>query len=95
MRRTMFVCNWKSNKTIEESEQFLGELPQYASGWQHEVVLMPSYMALSAVGRKLTADVKLGAQDVSHLGKGICCGDIPAELLKSARCFPKKRCCAI
>ena len=83
MRRTLFVCNWKSNKTIAETEEFLSELPQFSSGWQHEVVLMPSYMGLSTASQKLTGDVKLGAQDVSHLGKGALCGDIPAELLKS------------
>ena len=83
MRRTLFVGNWKSNKNIAETEAYLAELPQYSSGWQHEVVLMPSFVSLHTASQKLTGDVKLGAQDVSHLGVGACCGDIPASLLKS------------
>jgi len=83
MRRTLFVGNWKSTKNIKETEEYFGELTQYAPSWNHEVVLMPSYICLDTASKKLTGDVKLGAQDVSHMGTGILNGDIPVSDLKT------------
>ena len=83
MRRTLFVGNWKSNKTVAETDAYFTELPQFVSSWQHEVVLMPPYVCLDVASKKIVPGIKLGAQDVSHLDKGACSGDIPASLLKT------------
>jgi len=83
MRRTLFVGNWKANKTIAETEEYFSQLPMYAAGWQSEVVITPSFLSLDMAARKITPNVKLGAQDVSHLGMGAYSGEIPAALLKS------------
>ena len=83
MRKTLFVGNWKSTKNVAETEEYFRELPQYISKWKHDVVLMPSFICLDVARRFNLPDVKLGAQEISHLGTGACSGDIPASSLKS------------
>ncbi|KAI4454048.1 triosephosphate isomerase [Holotrichia oblita] len=55
----------------------------HAASWQSEVVITPTFLSLETASRKITPNVKLGAQDVSHLGMGAYCGEIPASLLKA------------
>lgn len=83
MRKTLFVGNWKSTKNVAETEEYFRELPQHTSKWKHEVVLMPSFICLDVARRFNLPDLKLGAQEVSHMGTGACNGDIPASSLKS------------
>ena len=83
MRRTLFVGNWKSTKNVAETVEYLSEVAQHVNGWQHEVVLTPSYICLDVASQKMLPSIKLGAQDISHMGTGACNGDIPASSLKS------------
>lgn len=83
MRRTLFVGNWKANKTIPEVEEYFKELPKYVDKWQHEVVLMPSYVNLDCAARTKPEKVLLGAQDVSQWAGGEHCGEVSAAMLKA------------
>jgi len=83
MRRTLFVGNWKSTKNIKETEDYFRELPQHTAGWKHEVVLMPSFVCLEVANRYPLPDIKLGSQEVSHMGTGMISGDIPVSTLKT------------
>lgn len=83
MRKTLYVGNWKANKTIPEVEEYFKELPKYVGGWEHEAVLMPSYVNLDCAARTKPEKVTLGAQDVSHWASGEHCGEVTASMLKA------------
>jgi triosephosphate isomerase len=83
MRRTVIVGNWKANKTIPETEEFLKELPVFSSKWVHEVVITPSFVNLETAARLMPPNVKVGAQDASKWESGEHCGEVTAAMLKA------------
>ena len=89
-KRVTILANWKSNKTLEEAEEWIKKFKSMwhmTSGmWQKvNVVLCPSFVSLSFL-RNLVFEyrlpIKLGAQNVSPFEDGPYTGEVSARMLK-------------
>ncbi len=88
MRQKIIAGNWKMNKTVEESKALAAEIVKKASGITGpEIVLCPTYVALSAVAKVIKGtSIKLGAQDVHWEDEGAFTSKISINMLKSVGC---------
>ena len=86
-RKYIIGGNWKMNKTISESQQYLDEFLLKVEDFQNKVdiVIAPPFMSLpTAVEKVQGSNVHIGAQDVFYEDKGAFTGEISAKMLKSA-----------
>jgi triosephosphate isomerase len=83
MRRTVFVGNWKAHKTIPETEAYFKELIPLSATWKEEVIITPSFVNLDAARRCMPPNVKLGAQDASHVTSGAYCAEVTVAMLNA------------
>jgi triosephosphate isomerase len=83
MRRPYIAANWKMQKTIEETEGFLGAfLPRLGDVPDRDVVVCPSYPALrAAVGICVQSRVKVAAQNMHEEQQGAFTGEVSAPML--------------
>jgi triosephosphate isomerase len=83
-RRPVVAANWKMNKTIEESEAFLGEfLPTVRGAEAAEVVVCPSFPALKPVVELcLQSRVRVAAQNMHEEPSGAFTGEVSAPMLR-------------
>jgi triosephosphate isomerase len=88
MRKPFISANWKMNKTIEETEEFINSfLPMVKDITAVDVLIAPPFTSLQAVARLLKAsNIKLGAQNVFYEEKGAFTGEISPAMLLSAGC---------
>ncbi|MBW3635914.1 MAG: triose-phosphate isomerase [Armatimonadetes bacterium] len=86
MRTPILAGNWKLNKTIAQSREFVASftpLVQGASGV--DIVLCPVFTALDATREAIgTAPIALGAQDMYWKDAGAYTGEVSAPLLQDA-----------
>ena len=77
MRKVIIAGNWKMNKTVSESVEFIEELKKV------ECVVCAPFISLErlSVASKNTA-IKLGAQNVSQYDNGAYTGEISTSMLK-------------
>lgn len=87
MKNSLIVANWKSNKTIPES---LDWLSQFVSGFAKtegkEVILCTSFPLLYPLREQIAQndlDIKLGTQDVSQFPEGPYTGEVNAGQIKN------------
>ena len=85
-KKILIVANWKANKTVEES---LNWLKEFKKRWRRrkniEIVLCPPYTALSPLRseiRNWKLGIRLGAQDISPFPSGAYTGEVSGEMLK-------------
>lgn len=88
MRKPFISANWKMNKTIEETEEFINSfLPMVKDITDVDILLAPPFISLQTAARLLKAsNVKLGAQNVFYEEKGAYTGEISPAMLRSACC---------
>lgn len=88
MRRPFITANWKMNKTIGETEDFVRSfLPMIKDITDVDILIAPPFTSLSRVSVLLEAtNVKLAAQNIFYEEKGAFTGEISAEMLLSAGC---------
>jgi triosephosphate isomerase len=84
MRRHLIAGNWKMNKTVAESVEFVRAnrhgLNEIEGG---DIVLCPPFTALAAVHELLAAThVKLGAQNMYWQEKGAYTGEVSPGMVK-------------
>ncbi len=88
-KRGPFVAgNWKMHMTRPEARE-LAEKAVAALAGRHEseIVLFPSFTALTEVGRAVAGSgIKIGAQDLHWEDKGPFTGEVSAPMLKDAGC---------
>lgn len=92
MKKLFIVANWKSNKTVAQSKEWLSILEQnLVPNPLREIIVCPSYPALFALAQQLksdltglknSSDIKLGAQNISSFGAGAYTGEVSAEQIK-------------
>ena len=82
-RRPYLAANWKMNKTVEETEAFLGEFLVEAPGpGGPEVVICPAYTALKAAAELcLQSTVRIAAQNMHEADSGAYTGELSAPML--------------
>ncbi len=88
MRKPFISANWKMNKTIEETEEFINSfLPMVRDVSGVDIVIAPPFTSLGAAARLLKrAGVALAAQNVFYEEKGAYTGEISPVMLLSAGC---------
>lgn len=90
MKKLLLVANWKSNKTIKESEEwlhgfhekFFSEDPDLKD---KEIIICPSFTVLEHVNyclKNLNLPIQLGAQNISPFYDGAYTGEVNGKQLK-------------
>lgn len=88
MNKTLLVAgNWKMNKGLKESEDFLSQLSKNVSeAQQKQVLLFPQSPLLYAMSLQLkNTKIRFGSQNVYHEEQGAYTGEISPLLLKELR----------
>jgi triosephosphate isomerase (TIM) len=88
MRRPLIAANWKMNKSIPETREFLaGLIPEVKGKNDVDILVAPPFTALAAAGQMLeSTGIKLAAQDVYFEEKGAFTGEISPLMLVDAGC---------
>jgi triosephosphate isomerase len=81
--RTPYIAaNWKMNKTIAEAAEFVDALLPRIAATQSDVVICPSFLALSeVVERRRGTAVKVAAQNMHEEEWGAFTGEVSAPML--------------
>ncbi|MGP1405462.1 triose-phosphate isomerase [Filifactor alocis] len=83
MRKVIIAGNWKMNKTVSESVEFIEKLKKEELDKEVECVVCAPFISLErlSVASENTA-IKLGAQNVSQYDNGAYTGEISTSMLK-------------
>ncbi len=81
--RTPYIAaNWKMNKTVAEAAEFVDALLPRIAATQCDVVLCPSFLALSeVVERRRGTAVRVAAQNMHEEAEGAFTGEVSAPML--------------
>ena len=81
--RTPYIAaNWKMHKTVAEAANFVDALLPRIGATQHDVVICPSYLALSeVVERSRGSAVRVAAQNMHEEPSGAFTGEVSAPML--------------
>ncbi|MEE0510513.1 MAG: triose-phosphate isomerase [Peptococcaceae bacterium] len=79
-RRPLFVANWKMNKTMADTKNFLDVFNTYVLPEASDVAICAPFMDLTVLRDQ--NKVAVGAEDVYPAEKGAFTGEISAEMLK-------------
>jgi triosephosphate isomerase (TIM) len=84
--RTPYIAaNWKMHKTVAEAAAFVDALLPLIAATQHDVVICPSYLALSeVVERSRGSAVRVAAQNMHEDESGTFTGEVSAPMLVEA-----------
>jgi triosephosphate isomerase (TIM) len=84
--RTPYIAaNWKMHKTVAEAAAFVDALLPRIAATQHDVVICPSYLALSeVVERSRGSAVRVAAQSMHEEDWGAFTGEVSAPMLVEA-----------
>jgi triosephosphate isomerase (TIM) len=84
--RTPYIAaNWKMHKTVAEAAAFVDALLPRIAATQHDVVICPSYLALSeVVERSRGSAVRVAAQNMHEDEAGAFTGEVSAPMLVEA-----------
>jgi len=88
MRTPFLAANWKMNKTVGETRDFLAQfIPQVSDVSGVDIVIAPPFISLAtaAAGIKGT-NIMLAAQNVFHEEKGAFTGEISPRMLVDIGC---------
>ena len=88
MRTPIVAGNWKLNKTISEAVELVTALRDLvANVTDVEIVVAPTFTALSAVARALQgSNIRLSAQNIFWEDSGAFTGEISPVMLKDVGC---------
>jgi triosephosphate isomerase len=81
-RTPYLAANWKMHKTVAEAAGFVDALLPRIAATQHDVVICPSFLALSeVVERSRGSAVKVAAQNMHEEDSGAFTGEVSAPML--------------
>ena len=88
MRKSFIAANWKMNKTIAETREFISH---FVSGVKDslnvDIVLAPPFTSLAAAAEDLkNTNIFLAAQNIFYEEKGAYTGEISPSMLVDAGC---------
>ncbi len=86
--KSFFAANWKMNKTIAETQEFLRDfIPAVKDVIDLDIVIAPPFTSLAAAGEALQGtNVQLAAQDMFWEEKGAYTGEVSPAMLLDAGC---------
>lgn len=80
----LIVANWKMNKNVEESLEFLRGISENVCNTKHKLVICPPFTSIYAMKKESEVmNVDLGAQNCFWEGKGAFTGEISPSTLAS------------
>ena len=87
MRKPMIAGNWKMNKTVKETKDFITKLKKHALPKNKDILICPPFTALSkASGLIKGSNIQLGAQNMHYEVAGAFTGEISPLMLKELGC---------
>lgn len=88
MRRPFIAANWKMNKTISETQEFISNLVHAVKDVTDvDIVIAPPFTSLSIAAEKIKGtNIILAAQDVFYEEKGAYTGEISPLMLIDIGC---------
>jgi len=88
MRKPFIAANWKMNKTISETQEFIYNfIPEVKDTSDVDIVLAPPFTSLTVAAEKLEGtNVTLAAQDVFYEEKGAYTGEVSPLMLIDIGC---------
>ena len=93
MRKPIFAANWKMNKTIADTEEYIENFAKYIAEYNgnSEVVIIPPFTALAEAKKLLDLHfsdnrILLGAQNLFGEDFGAFTGEVCADMLVDAGC---------
>jgi triosephosphate isomerase len=88
MRKPFVAANWKMNKTVSETREFLSEfVPAVREVSDVDIVIAPPFTSLAAAAEELgNTGIILAAQDVYYEEKGAYTGEISPLMLVDIGC---------
>ncbi|OIN96715.1 triose-phosphate isomerase [Candidatus Desantisbacteria bacterium CG1_02_38_46] len=88
MRKPIIAANWKMNKAISESVDFVKDLKDLAMDiFNVEIVICPPFISLATVAEVLKdTNLKLGAQNMYWEKSGAFTGEISPVMLRDIGC---------
>ena len=85
-KKSFCIANWKMNKNIKESIDFLNKINNKdLSLSDSKMIICPSFLSL-AINSNENNDISFGAQNVSSLEKGSLTGEISISMLEDIIC---------
>jgi triosephosphate isomerase len=82
-RPLYLAANWKMHKTVAEAASFVDALLPRIAATRHEVVICPSFLALSEViERSRGSAVRVAAQNMHEADAGAFTGEVSAPMLR-------------
>lgn len=88
MRKPFIAANWKMNKTIPETREFLSAfIPEVKEVKDVDIVIAPPFTSLTAAAEKLkNTNIILAAQDIFYEEKGAYTGEVSPLMLTDIGC---------
>ncbi len=87
MRQVIIAGNWKLNKNLRETLEFLTLLRRETDLGPARIVVCPVFTALAEAAEvAMDTPIKIGAQDLYWENAGAFTGEVSAPLLKDAGC---------
>ncbi len=88
MKRYFIAANWKMNKTVPETRDFLRSfIPLVKGAMDRDIIVAPPFTALAAASEELKGtNVRLSAQDMFWEEKGAYTGEISPAMLADTGC---------
>jgi len=86
--KTFCIANWKMNKNLDESKQFLSDLlSKDLDASDSNIVISPSFISLTTLCQSTLNDsISFSSQDVSTKEKGSLTGEISVRMLENINC---------
>ncbi|TFG35692.1 MAG: triosephosphate isomerase, partial [Nitrospirales bacterium] len=88
MRKPFIAANWKMNKTLPETSEFMAKfIPEVKDTYGVDIVIAPPFTAIGIAATALRGtNILLAAQDVFYEGKGAYTGEISTLMLVDLGC---------
>tara|TARA_Y100000814_G_C12305030_1_gene393110 strand:- start:392 stop:1135 length:744 start_codon:yes stop_codon:yes gene_type:complete len=85
-KKSFCIANWKMNKNIDESIDFLNKLRNKdLSVSNSQIIICPSFLSL-AINHEKNNKINFGAQNVSYSHRGSFTGEISINMLENINC---------
>ena len=87
-RRMLVAANWKMNGSTAANQSLLnGIMQELAIASDNDVAICPPFVYIADVKNMIAdSDLKMGAQNVSHIDSGAFTGEVSASMLRDFAC---------
>lgn len=83
----LIAANWKMNKTLQETKEFINALKKIKISKDRQVLICPAFTSLYTASKLLkNTKILLGAQNMHFEDKGAFTGEISGIMLKDIGC---------